>query len=147
MVRKDDWNDFNFLKFFKTRFMAQDVIYSGEGSVCTWEKREVDCTAAAVLSEECLCSSENLAISRDVLCCHSWKEVLPLACNRQRPGRLLNILQSTGQPHHNKKMTPMRTSIVLRLRNSRRLVYIHSLHRRVRSRASGWLVCQCVSSN
>ena len=23
--------------------MAQDVIYSGEGSVCTWEKGEVDC--------------------------------------------------------------------------------------------------------
>ena len=23
--------------------MAQDVIYSGEGSVCTLEKREVDC--------------------------------------------------------------------------------------------------------
>ena len=23
--------------------MAQDVIYSGEGSVCAWEKREVDC--------------------------------------------------------------------------------------------------------
>ena len=23
--------------------MAQDVIYSGEGSMCTWEKGEVDC--------------------------------------------------------------------------------------------------------
>ena len=35
VVRKDDWNDFNFFEFTKTRFMAQDVIYSGEGSVCT----------------------------------------------------------------------------------------------------------------
>ena len=43
MVRKDDWNDFNFFEFTKTRFMAQDVIYSGEGSVCTLEKGEVDC--------------------------------------------------------------------------------------------------------
>ena len=32
-----------FFEFTKTRFMAQDVIYSGEGSVCTWEKGEVDC--------------------------------------------------------------------------------------------------------
>ena len=29
MVRKDDWNDFNFFEFTKTRFMAQDVSYSG----------------------------------------------------------------------------------------------------------------------
>ena len=34
-VRRDDRNDFNFFEFTKTRFMAQDVIYSGEGSVCT----------------------------------------------------------------------------------------------------------------
>ena len=33
--RKDDWNDFNFFEFTKTRFMAQDVIYSGQGSMCT----------------------------------------------------------------------------------------------------------------
>ena len=31
-----------FFEFTKTRLMAQDVIYSGEGSVCTWEKGEVD---------------------------------------------------------------------------------------------------------
>ena len=37
MIRKDDWNDFNFFEFTKARFMAQDVIYPGEGSVCTWE--------------------------------------------------------------------------------------------------------------
>ena len=43
VVRKDDWNDFSFFEFTKTRFMAQDVIYSGEGSMCTWEKGEVDC--------------------------------------------------------------------------------------------------------
>ena len=23
--------------------MAQDVIYSGEGSMCAWEKGEIDC--------------------------------------------------------------------------------------------------------
>ena len=43
MVRKDDWNDFNFFDFTKTTFMAQDVIYSGEGSMRTREKREIDC--------------------------------------------------------------------------------------------------------
>ena len=42
MVRKDDWDDFYFFEFTKTSFMAQDVIYSGEGSVCTLEKGEVD---------------------------------------------------------------------------------------------------------
>ena len=35
VVRKDAWNDFNFFEFTKARFMAQDVIYPGEGSVCT----------------------------------------------------------------------------------------------------------------
>ena len=39
MVRKDDWNDCNFFEFIKARFMAQDVIYLGEFSVNTWEKR------------------------------------------------------------------------------------------------------------
>ena len=43
MVRKDAWNDFNFLEFAKARFMAQDVIYPGKGSVCTSEKGEIDC--------------------------------------------------------------------------------------------------------
>ena len=38
MFRKDAWNDFDFSEFTKARFMAQDVIYPGEGSVCTWEK-------------------------------------------------------------------------------------------------------------
>ena len=45
MVRKDDWNDFNFFEFTKTRFMAQDVISSGEGSVCTYmqnRKKDTD---------------------------------------------------------------------------------------------------------
>ena len=32
-----------FFEFTKARFMAKDVIYSGEGSVCTWENGEVDC--------------------------------------------------------------------------------------------------------
>ena len=32
MVRKDAWKDFNFFEFTKARFMAQDVIYPGEGS-------------------------------------------------------------------------------------------------------------------
>ena len=34
MVRKDAWDDFNFFEFTEVRFMAQDVIYPGEGSVC-----------------------------------------------------------------------------------------------------------------
>ena len=34
-LRKDAWNDFNCFEFTKARFMAQDVIYPGEGSVCT----------------------------------------------------------------------------------------------------------------
>ena len=42
MVKKDDWNDFNFFKFAKARFMAQDVIYPGGGSVCTSEKGEIN---------------------------------------------------------------------------------------------------------
>ena len=33
MVRKDAWNDFYFFEFTKARFMAQDVIYPGEGSM------------------------------------------------------------------------------------------------------------------
>ena len=43
MVRNDDWSDFNYFEFTKARFMAQDVIYSGEGSVYTLEKGEIDC--------------------------------------------------------------------------------------------------------
>ena len=35
MVRKDAWNDFNLFEFTKARFMAQDVIYPGEGFVST----------------------------------------------------------------------------------------------------------------
>ena len=38
MVRKDAWNDFDFFEFIKVRFMAQDVIYPGEGS-CALEKK------------------------------------------------------------------------------------------------------------
>ena len=40
MVRKDAWNDFNFFEFTKARFVAQNVIYPGESSMCTWEKDE-----------------------------------------------------------------------------------------------------------
>ena len=43
MVRKDAWNDFDFFEFIKARFMAQDVTYPGEGSMCTSEKREIHC--------------------------------------------------------------------------------------------------------
>ena len=32
-----------FFEFTKARFMAQDVIYSGEGSVYSWEKGDIDC--------------------------------------------------------------------------------------------------------
>ena len=39
MVRKDAWNDIDFFEFIKFRFMAQDVIYPGEGSMSTWKKR------------------------------------------------------------------------------------------------------------
>ena len=41
MVRKDAWNDFYFSEFTKARFMAQDVIYPGEGFVCAGEKGEI----------------------------------------------------------------------------------------------------------
>ena len=43
MVRKDAWNDFSFFEFTKVRFMAQDAIYPGEGSVCPGEKGEIHC--------------------------------------------------------------------------------------------------------
>ena len=43
VIRKDAWNDFNFFEFTKARFMAQDVIYPGECSMCTWEKGEINC--------------------------------------------------------------------------------------------------------
>ena len=35
MVRKDAWDDFNLFEFIKARFMAQDVIYPGEGYMGT----------------------------------------------------------------------------------------------------------------
>ena len=38
MVRKDAWNDFDFFEFIKFRFMAQDVIYPGEGSIALEKK-------------------------------------------------------------------------------------------------------------
>ena len=41
MVRKDAWNDFDFFEYTKVRFMAQDVIYPGEGSASTWEKGSI----------------------------------------------------------------------------------------------------------
>ena len=34
---------FFFFEFSKARFMAQDVIYPGEGSVCTWEIGKIHC--------------------------------------------------------------------------------------------------------
>ena len=40
MVRKDAWNDFDFFEFIKVRFMAQDVIYPGEGSVSTSQQKK-----------------------------------------------------------------------------------------------------------
>ncbi len=43
MVRKDAWNDFDFFEFIKFRFMAQDVIYPGIGSMCTRGKGEIYC--------------------------------------------------------------------------------------------------------
>ena len=33
--RKDSWKDLIFFEFTKARFIAQDVIYPGEGSMCT----------------------------------------------------------------------------------------------------------------
>ena len=41
MKLKDAWNDFYFFEFTKASFMAQDVIYPGEGSMCAWEKGEI----------------------------------------------------------------------------------------------------------
>ena len=43
MTGKDAWNDFKFFEFNKAGFMAQDVIYPGEGSMCAWEKGEIHC--------------------------------------------------------------------------------------------------------
>ena len=43
MVRKDAWNDFNFFEFTKVRFIGQDMIYPGEGSMRIWEKDEIHC--------------------------------------------------------------------------------------------------------
>ena len=43
MVRKDARNDFSFFEFTKARFMAQDVIHPGEGSVYAREKGEIHC--------------------------------------------------------------------------------------------------------
>ena len=40
---KNAWNDFNFFEFTKARYMAQDVIYPWEGTICTWEKSEIHC--------------------------------------------------------------------------------------------------------
>ena len=34
---------FQLFEFTKARFMDQDVIYPGEGSMCTWEKGEIHC--------------------------------------------------------------------------------------------------------
>ena len=38
MIRKDAWNDLNFLELTKARFMAQDVIYPGN-VLCAVEKK------------------------------------------------------------------------------------------------------------
>ena len=43
MIRKDAGNIFKFFEFTKARFMAQDVIYPGEYSMCTLEKCEIHC--------------------------------------------------------------------------------------------------------
>ena len=43
MARKDAWTYFNYFEFAKARFMAQDVIYSGEGSMCTCKNGEIHC--------------------------------------------------------------------------------------------------------
>ena len=47
MIRKDAWDDFSFFEFTKARFMAQDVIYPGEGFMSTWEKGEIHLSAHA----------------------------------------------------------------------------------------------------
>ena len=43
MVRKDAWYDFNFLKFPEALFVAQDVIYPGQHSICTWGESVFRC--------------------------------------------------------------------------------------------------------
>ena len=43
MTRKDVWNYFNYFEFAKARFMAQHVIYSREGSMCTCKNGETRC--------------------------------------------------------------------------------------------------------
>ena len=46
MIGKDAWDDFNFSEFTKARFMAQVMIYPGEGSMCNWENMEAEQQAA-----------------------------------------------------------------------------------------------------
>ena len=36
VVQKDAWYNFNFLKFTEVWFVSQDVVCSGEYSMCTW---------------------------------------------------------------------------------------------------------------
>ena len=43
MTRKHAWNYFSIFEFIKARFMAQDMIYPGECSMCTWEKGGIHC--------------------------------------------------------------------------------------------------------
>ena len=38
MVREDAWYGFNFLKYTEAWFVAQDVVYPQECSMCTWEE-------------------------------------------------------------------------------------------------------------
>ena len=44
VVREDTWYDLNFLKFSEAWFVAQDIVYTGEYSMCTWEESIFFCT-------------------------------------------------------------------------------------------------------
>ena len=43
MARKDACSYFRYFEFAKARFMAQDVLYLGDGSMCTSKKGEIHC--------------------------------------------------------------------------------------------------------
>ena len=58
MVTKDAWNDFSFFELTKARFMAQDVIYPGEVSMCAWEKGERGGDICLLISDSHCCTAE-----------------------------------------------------------------------------------------
>lgn len=74
-------------------------------------------TGPLVLNGGCFCLWEHMAASGDMSNCHTGVGVL-LASSGWMPGVLLNILQCTEQPPH-QRIIPPQMSMVLRLWNPR----------------------------